>query len=277
MKLKLVIFLFLVCTGRTFAQHICCAKTSTAQFAAIAGDKMFKESHATPLPFTFQSEKGKFVNFQTPDGKDARAYEVKGNGGKVILLFHEWWGLNDYIQQEAVRLQKELGEVTVLAVDLYDGKVTSDPAEASKLVQQLRDARARNIIKGAFDYIGSTKRIGTIGWCFGGGWSLQAAIMGGKQVDACVMYYGMPEKDLSKLKELKSPVLAIFGRQDKHITPQLAEEFEKNMKEAGKNLTLNFYDADHAFANPSNPKFNKEAKEDAEKLVISFFRKNLLK
>jgi carboxymethylenebutenolidase len=91
------------------------------------------------------------------------------------------------------------------------------------------------------------------------------------------MYYGMPELDVAKLKSLNGPVLGIFGKKDGWINPEKVKEFEAAMKKASKKLTVKMYDADHAFANPSNPKFDKVASADAHAAAVSFLKKYLVK
>jgi len=86
-----------------------------------------------------------------------------------------WWGLNDYIQEEAEKLQKDLKNVNVLALDLYDSKVATTRDDAMKYVGEAKQERVRAVINGAFDYVGAKAQMGTIGWCYGGGWSLQTA------------------------------------------------------------------------------------------------------
>lgn len=279
MKKLLVGVLFLPIVAFAQDNKSCCAVSATAQFAMLAKDESFKASHMEPVPFKFVAEKGKFVTFKTSDGTDGRAFEVKAAKAtnKYIFMIHEWWGLNDYIQRETEKLQEELGDVNVLALDLYDGKVAATREEASKYVREMKDPRARAIIQGAINYAGSNAKIGTIGWCFGGGWSLQSALMAGKQCVACVMYYGMPEKDLEKIKTLNAPVLGLFAKKDQGITPEIVQTFEKAMKNAQKKITVKMYDAAHAFANPSNPRYDKEASADAHKLALEFFKKNFVK
>lgn len=263
--------------ARAQGVKLCCSADAAPQFTAFADDPKFIRAHDQPAPFTYSAETGAFVTYSTPDDSVGRAFEVRAAEptDKVVLMIHEWWGLNDYIQREAERLQQELGEVTVLALDLYDGKTASTPEEATKLMGAVRTERANAIIKGAIEYAGKKARIGTIGWCFGGGWSLQTALLGGKQIAACVVYYGMPEFEVERLKNLKAPVLGIFAKRDNWITPEKVKEFEKVMKQTKKKLTVSMYDAVHAFANPSNPKFNRKAAADAHKLVIEFFRRHL--
>jgi carboxymethylenebutenolidase len=142
-------------------------------------------------------------------------------------------------------------------------------------MQSVKTERAENIIKGAFAYAGKKARIGTIGWCFGGGCSLQAAILAEKQARACVIYYGMPEKDTEKLKKLKASVLGIFANKERWISPAIVDEFENNLNALKKKNSINRFNAEHAFANPSNPNYDKEATEKAYQLTLAFFRKNL--
>jgi carboxymethylenebutenolidase len=139
-------------------------------------------------------------------------------------------------------------------------------------MQAVTTDRASAIIKGAIAYVGPSAKIYTIGWCFGGGWSLQTSLMAGKQAAGCVMYYGMPEKDQSKLRNLNADVLAIFANKDQWINTKVADEFAVNMTTAGKKIIVKKYDADHGFANPSAPAFDKSAREDAYANEIAFFK-----
>lgn len=255
----------------------CCQPTVTADagFKAFASLPAFRGAHPAPAPVQYIPTVGQFVYLKTDDGKEVRVFEVKSgqSKGNTVLLFHEWWGLNDYILQEAERLHRDLG-ATVLALDLYEGNVTADPAEAAKLMQALDESRVRSIIESAIAYVGKFGKIQPLGWCMGGGWALQAALMSGARNYGCVVYYGMPELDTTRLAGLEGPVLGIFARQDDWITPNVVSKFESAMKNAGKSLTVYTYDAVHAFANPSNPKFNKTARDDARKKAIEFLSKN---
>jgi carboxymethylenebutenolidase len=273
---KILLPLLVIVAATAFAQtrQSCCSMSATEQFAALSSSEEFAALHPDPVPFNFSPAKGKMITFKTEDGKDANAFEVKS--GKPtdnwIIMIHEWWGLNDYIKQEAEKLQRDVGNANILAIDLYDGKVATTAPEAQKLMGSLKEERAIAIIKGAIADAGQMSNIYTIGWCMGGGWSLQAALLAGKQADGCVMYYGMPEKNVSRLRNLNGDVLGIFAKKDGHITPDVVAQFEKDMDAAGKKLMVKSYDAVHAFANPSNPDYDKEAAADAYKLVVAFFK-----
>ena len=181
----------------------------------MVNNKFFKAAHEDPLPFVYKSLKGKDITYKTSDGVDAHAFEIKADNNSPYYLFviHEWYGLNGHIKQEAEKLHNDLG-INVIALDLYDNKVAANRDDASKYMQMVKTERAINIIKGAYSYAGSEAKVFTIGWCFGGGWSLQTAIEGGNQATGSIMYYGQPEKDVDRLKTLKCDIIGFFGNQD---------------------------------------------------------------
>lgn len=258
------------------SKDACCKINATAAFASFTKDKAFVMKHENPLSID-HTDLGKMVSFKGSDGKEAKAYELRAKvkSDKYLFVIHEWWGLNDHIKKEAEKFFNDLGNVNILAIDLYDSKVATTREDAAKYMQSVKIERAKAIIEGAIKYAGKKAKFGTVGWCFGGGWSLQSALLAGDKAKACIIYYGMPEKDKEKLKTLKAPVLGIFASQEQWISPAIVSEFENNMKELGKNITLKNYDAEHAFANPSNPKYNKEFAEDAYKNSLEFLKNNL--
>ncbi len=241
-----------------------------------AATKGFALLHPEPLYLNYNG-KGKMISFNTPDGKKGSAYVLKSKKktNNYLIVVQEWWGLNDYIKQESDRLSEELKDVNVIAVDMYDGKVANNRDSAMKYMSGVSNNRLEAIIKGAINYSGKKAKIFTIGWCFGGMWSLQASILAGKQGAGCVMYYGRPETDIEKLKQLNGDVIGFFGNKDSSPSPTMVNEFEENMKKAGEHLTVNRYDAGHGFANPSNPSFNKEATQDAHEKTIAFLSKRM--
>jgi carboxymethylenebutenolidase len=254
-----------------------CHTPSTEKFAMFASNKKFNSMHRAPRVYKHVSEAGgKMIKIKT-EGADGNGYllEAKSKTNNWIFVFQEWWGLNDNIKREAENIFNDLGNVNVLALDMYDGKIATNRDDAGKFMGEFKQDRGNAIVKGAISYVGSSAKIGTIGWCFGGGQSMQAALNAGKQAVACVIYYGMPEENLERLKNLNCDVLDIFATQDPWINKDVTSKFEANMKTAGKKLTVKPYDADHAFANPSNPKHNKDATADAYKNSIEFFKARL--
>ncbi|MEI8133581.1 MAG: dienelactone hydrolase family protein [bacterium] len=274
---KILIFVVLLAITQTLsAQDKCCMMPKQASFASFAVEDEFIRAHAEPIAFRATGLAGTTISFAVGTDAKGSAYFVKSekHPNKVILLFHEWWGLNDYIKTTADNLSKEL-EVSVCAIDLYDGKVASKREEASVYIQALKPERAKAIIDGAIAYFGKDIRFGTIGWCMGGSWSQEAALRSGKQCDACVIFYGMPELDVTRLKELHAPVFGFFATKDKWITPKVVSDYQEAMRKSGKQLSVRNYEADHAFANPSNPDHNAEATEDSHRFAVDFFKRKM--
>jgi carboxymethylenebutenolidase len=278
MKKIIILSIALASSSLAFAQKSCCAKPeSTEAFAMLTHDKKFVATHLDPTPFTLSNPIGQNISFKTPDGKEGYAYEIKATTptNNYIFVIHEWWGLNDYIKQESEKLFSTLGNVNVIAIDLYDKKVAAVKDSAAKYMQSVKSERAEAIIKGVLSHVGNKANIATIGWCFGGGWSMQATLLAGKQSKACVMYYGMPEEKAEKIKTLNAPILFVWPEQDQWINKDMVSKFETNMKTAKKSLEVKAYNADHAFANPSNPKYSKEFAEDAFKNATQFIQTHL--
>ena len=104
---------------------------------------------------------------------------------------------------------------------------------------------------------------------------MQVTLLAGRQAKSCVMYYGMPEEKIEKLKTLHAPVLFIWPEKDQWINKEVVSKFETNMKQEKKPLEIKSYNADHAFANPSNPNYSKDFAEDAFKLAMAFIKNGL--
>jgi len=279
---KIIIFLLSVLPACSIAQtksvETICHTSATEKFAVLASNKKFNRDHPSPLPYVHETQAGgKMIKLKSADGTEANAYyiEAKVKSNNWIFVFQEWWGLNDHIKREAENLYNDLGNVNVIALDMYDGKLATDPQNAGKFMGEFKQERGTEIVKAAIAFAGPSAKIGTIGWCFGGGQSMQAALTAGTQAAACIIYYGQPEDNLDRLKTLNCDVLDVWPTQDKWINKDMTEKFQKNMAEAGKKLTVKSYDADHAFANPSNPKYNKEFGADAYKHSLEFFRARL--
>ncbi len=199
----------------------------------------------------------------------------------VVIMIHEWWGLNNHINDMANLLAKE-GYV-VLAADLYNGNVAADPNEAGKLVQSVRANQENAItnLKAAVKYVSSLpiadkSKIASIGWCFGGGQSLQLALNSQDQpLAATILYYGTPlvieKSDLSKIKW---PVLGIFGDKDQAIPLKQINQFKAALDEIGITNEIHIYPGiGHAFANPSGDNYAPKETQDAWEKTLSFLKK----
>ena len=251
-------------------------EASADDMAQFADDEAFQKAHDEPETIDAPTD-GQMMTFATPDGKTGSAYALvpENPNGNFLFVIHEWWGLNNHIKEEAARLFNSLDGISVMALDMYDGKVATTQEEAGKYMQAVAEERAEAIIQGAIAHAGENAKIGTIGWCFGGGWSLRSSILAADQGAACVMYYGMPVQEAEKLAPIEADILGIFAQQDGWITPEVVDKFESLAKATGENVEIHQYDAAHAFANPSNPKYDKEAADEANALALAFLKERL--
>jgi carboxymethylenebutenolidase len=200
----------------------------------------------------------------------------------AVIVIQEWWGLDNWVKDQARALARE-GYVA-LAVDLYRGKVTSNPDEAHQLMNGLAPDRALRDLKAAFTYLQGRvdvkkDRIGSIGWCMGGRYSLALATEE-PRLAAAVAYYGAPPTDPAAIARIKAPVLGNFGGEDKGPSPEQVGAFEAAMKAAGKAVDVKIYEgAPHAFANVNNPwkGYRDAAARDAWARTTAFFAKHLKK
>lgn len=195
----------------------------------------------------------------------------------TVMLIHEWWGLNDQIK--AVAADFAARGYIALAIDLMDGGVAETPLQAQEQMQAVSRnwQDALDTCSVWIDFLktheGSTGKVGTCGWCFGGRWSLEASLV--SPVDATVIYYGQMGKNAEDLAPLKGPVLGHFATQDAYVQKASVDSFINFMAEAGKSLTVYWYEADHAFANPTGRKYDEENAALAWERTTGFFDQNL--
>lgn len=207
----------------------------------------------------------------------AEATPKNKTNAPVVIIIHEWWGLNDQIKSVAVELAN-LGYIA-LAVDLFDGVVAQTPAEAGKLTgaldSELATERMVALVNYAKKHQGANGKVAVVGWCFGGGWSLNTA--NATAVDACVIYYGRLNITDVQVKALKTPILGHFGAEDKSINSAMVNGFETILKHNGKtNYELHWYPAGHGFANPTGANYNEPSAMLSWQRTIEFLRKNLV-
>jgi carboxymethylenebutenolidase len=172
-----------------------------------------------------------------------------------LIVIHEWFGLNDWVKQQASKLADQ-GYVA-LAIDLYRGKVATNGDEAHELMRGVPEDRANRDLDAAFHFLQSQpnvkkNKIGAIGWCMGGGYALDVALLE-PELAADVINYGHLATDPNELKKINAPILGLFGAQDHGITPDDVHKFEQQMKSLGKKIEVTEYpDAGHQFENETN-------------------------
>ena len=198
----------------------------------------------------------------------------------AIIVIHEWWGLNDNVRAMADRLAGE--GYLVLAVDLYAGKTAADPAEARQLMLEVVEdpEPAKENLRKAYEFIETTTgapRIASLGWCFGGGWSLTAAQLFPGDLDASVIYYGQVTDSEERLGPITAPILGLFAADDQGIKVESVEGFRAALERLRKDHEIHVYPGvGHAFANPSGQNYDVDAAEDAWQKTLEFLARHLV-
>jgi carboxymethylenebutenolidase len=226
---------------------------------------------------------GKPVRYQSGgETVSGMMYTPQGKGPfPALIVIHEWWGLNDWMKEQASKYADQ-GYVA-LAIDLYRGKVATTPEEAHEIMRGVPEDRAKRDLQAAFAFLQKQKtvkaqKIGAIGWCMGGGYSLDVALLE-PTLAADVINYGHLATDPENLKRINAPILGIFGAQDRGITPDDVKKFEQSLKQLGKKVEITIYpDAGHGFENPYNKDgYRAEDTADAEKKTADFLAAHLKK
>ncbi len=192
-----------------------------------------------------------------------------------LVVVHEWWGLNEHIKHYADRLAAD--GYAALAVDLFRGQVATTPDQAIELVKGVQEEQAKATLLAAYQALGSDSRVratrrGSIGWCFGGGWSFKLALLAQGE-SAAVVYYGHVTTDAKQMAGLKTPVLGIFGKRDASIPAETVKQFDQALSEVGTPHRVLTYDAEHAFANPSGARYDEKSAEAAWRETRAFLAK----
>ena len=198
----------------------------------------------------------------------------------AVIMIHEWWGLNDNVHAMAERLAAE-GYI-VLAVDLFDGEVAESVRDARELMTRVveqPDSASENI-RQAYEFVSSiagAPRVASLGWCFGGGWSLNTALLFPDELDAAVIYYGQVTGDEERLLPLNVPILGLFGEKDTGVKVESVQEFAAALERLRKPHDIHIYPgARHAFANPTGNAYDAKAADDAWEKTLQFLQDNLV-
>ena len=179
----------------------------------------------------------------------------------AVVVIHEWWGLNEHVKHWTDRLASD--GYTALAIDLYGGVVATERKGAMAAMGSVKKSEAVKKLLAAHAYLTDptgdirAERTASIGWCFGGKWSLQLAIEE-PELDAAILYYGQLVTTPDDLRPMEAKVLGVFGNEDASIPPAVVAKFKEAMDIMGKDLVLRQYDAAHAFANPSSKRYDAE-------------------
>jgi carboxymethylenebutenolidase len=218
---------------------------------------------------------GSMIDFKRPDGGSCKGYLAEAGRGKpAVVVIQEWWGLNDQIKGVADRFAQ--AGYNALAPDLYKGRVTQKPDEANHMMSGLDfvGASDQDIAGAVRQLAGKSRKVGVMGYCMGGALTIAAAArLGG--IACGVPFYGVPPKELADPAKIRIPIQGHFANQDDWCTPQVVDEFEKAMTQAGNKPEVYRYDAAHAFANEKSPAYNADCAKKAWERMLAFLGANL--
>lgn len=282
-------FLFQACGSNPAIQSSgASGQPTTEQLATerLAAEHEGDKPTATPIAIAKPSVlvTGQAITYATIEGQPVTGYLAQPSNPNsdtlpAILSIHEWWGLNQNIEAMTRRLAGE--GYTVLALDLYDGQVATDPSSARQLLRAVMDnpERAQNNILQAANFLETelnAPKIGSIGWCFGGTWSLRTGLLLSSDLDALAIYYGQLILEPEALDGLEVPIIGFFGEEDSSIPISDVRTFESVLETTGQTAEITLYpNVGHAFANPSGQNYDAAAAEDAWEKTIAFFNTHL--
>jgi carboxymethylenebutenolidase len=217
------------------------------------------------------------VNFANTSGDTvagALAVPIAAAPAPSVILVHEYWGLTPQIESTAERLAAE--GFVVLAIDLYRGVVTRDPAEAMRLMTELPPARATDDLRAAVSYLAThprtTGKVAITGFCMGGAYAFRAAYAV-RGLCAAVPFYGVPRDPV--WADVDVPILAHFCRHDPWAKPEIGEQIQQTLGSFGRRMDLHVYDADHAFMNEQRPEvYSPDDARVAWERTVDFLRQH---
>lgn len=263
-----------------------CVKTATVSILIERGwgihvmpDYENKDNNSDMLTTSkgsFSVKTDSVIYFENYTGYIAAPDRTESQNFPGIVIIHEWWGLNDNMKEMAEELASH-GYV-VLAVNLFGKEAATTPDEARQQISLFDPQVGIANMNGAVEYLEANydvQKIGSVGWCFGGGQSFNLALSN-SDMDATVIYYGSITSDKEKLASIGWPVLGIFAGLDTGIPVESVKEFEKSLDDLGIQNEIYIYpNAKHGFANPSGERYAPEETKDAWQKTITFLHDNL--
>jgi carboxymethylenebutenolidase len=222
------------------------------------------------------------ITYQSPDGagemKGLLAYPAHGEKFPAVLVIHENRGLNPYIEDVARRLAVE-GFLTLApdALTPLGGYPGNDDEGRAMQARRDREQMTQDFIAGArwLDaHERSTGKVGTVGFCFGGGLVYQLAIQIPEIIDAGVPFYGQ-QPNTADVPRIKAPLLIHNAALDERII-RGAAALEKALSENNKSFEAYVYSGvNHGFHNDTTPRYDEAAAKLAWQRTIAFFQKHL--
>jgi carboxymethylenebutenolidase len=234
------------------------------------------------------------VKIPVPDGEIPayRAMPEKGKDFPIVLVVHEIFGVHEWIQDISRRLAK-LGFLAV-APYLYArqgdvSKLENIQEIFSKVVSKVPDSQVMEDLDATISWAqkngGNGNKVSITGFCWGGRivWLYAAH---NPKIKAGAAWYGrlvgsqqanslQPRHPIDIAKDLKVPVIGLYGGKDRGIPLDTVEQMKQELKKGKSGSEIIIYpEADHGFLADYRQSYNKEASEDAWQKMINWFKKN---
>eukprot|EP00967_Tisochrysis_lutea_P142258 scaffold262505_cov27-Tisochrysis_lutea.AAC.2 len=192
---------------------------------------------------------------QRADGGELLLYAARPSAGParlpVLLLLHEFFGLNEKIVEKADALAEELG-CLVLAPDTFRGVTTSFIPRAIWLTLSTPQQRVNSDLDDVVRWAASqeyadTRKLAVMGFCYGGGKAIRYTTQARPNA-ATVIFYGSPILDVEELRRLRAPVLAVYGVDDPQFPQRTIMKFREALADSGiEHEVMSYNGVGHAF------------------------------
>ncbi|MEZ4670291.1 MAG: dienelactone hydrolase family protein [Anaerolineae bacterium] len=165
-------------------------------------------------------------------GKPLPAYWAHPNVGRkfpAVALIHDWWGITPIIRRMTHHFAQ--AGYYVIVPDLFDGNVATTPQEAMDLVKGLRDEgfpRVDAALTALETHHNTNRDVAAVGIGMGGSLAFEAAIER-QDLEAAVAYYGFPQRYLGRFRQANTPILAVFGDHDEHISVEIITKLRREL------------------------------------------------
>jgi carboxymethylenebutenolidase len=216
----------------------------------------------------------------TPQGETLGFLASPKASGKYpgVIVVHEIWGLVDHIKDVSMRLARE-GYVA-LAVDLFEGKTITNIEDGHKLLGQFTQEKLLADLNAGHAYLKTLnnvnpKRIGTVGFCMGGGLLFLLACKN-PEIAAAAIFYGRNPAPMDQVRNLQGPILCNYAGADMIITEVDINLLKQTLTKYGKTFDIKTYPgAPHGFFNDTRESYRPEAAKDAWQRILKFYGKHL--
>jgi len=208
-----------------------------------------------------------------PDDQGFYLAEPSGRARAGVVVIHDWYGQLPHVR--AVADELAAAGLAALAVDLYDGRTTTDPGEAEKLAGAMDRAAAPGRLDEALATLKARVDggpVGVLGWSLGGMYAVGLAAGGG--IDAAALYYAAGDED--DAARIHCPVLLQLAETDEFDPPEFYEGFVAALRAAGTEVEVHSWPGTgHSFANRDVALYAPTQAEQAWTGTLEFFRDRL--